>query len=101
MQTDEAKVRIINNTYSAGPEERTARFLTAQGMQMVEYGMPTGWAGHTQLILYFPKLYAFQYLAELFGAGSPQIILQTDPTSNVDIEIRIGEDWIGTFPEGY
>ncbi|MCK6585378.1 MAG: hypothetical protein L6Q49_19940 [Anaerolineales bacterium] len=63
--------------------------------------MPTGFAGHTQLILYSSKLYALRYLAELFGAGSPQIILQTGQTSNVDIEIRIGEEWIGTLPEGY
>ncbi|MCQ3935743.1 MAG: hypothetical protein DPW18_01725 [Chloroflexi bacterium] len=101
MQADEAKVRIINNTYSAGLEERTARFLTAQGMQVVEYGIPTGASSRTVLITYSPKLYALRYLAELFGAGSSQIIIQTDPTSTVDIEIRLGEDWISRLPEGY
>lgn len=101
MQADEAKVRIINNTFSAGLEERTARFLTAQGMQVVEYGIPTGASSRTVLITYSPKLYALRYLAEIFGAEGPQIVIQPDPTSNVDIEIRIGEDWISRLPEGY
>lgn len=101
MQTDEARVRITNNTYSAGLEERTARFLTAQGMQVVEYGLPTGASTQTKLMLYSSKLYALRYLTELFGVGSPQIFIQPDTTSNVDIEIRIGEDWISRLPTGY
>ncbi len=101
MQADGAKVRIINNTYTAGLEQRTARFLTAQGMQVVEFGTPTSAASETKLILYSSKLYALRYLAELFGVGSPQIVLQPDSTSNVDIEIRIGEDWISRLPTGY
>jgi hypothetical protein len=42
MQSDQAKIRIINNTYTAGLEQRTASFLSAQGMQVVEFGPPTG-----------------------------------------------------------
>lgn len=101
MQEDEAKVRIINNTYVAGLEERTARFLTSQGMDVVEYGVPAGAASQTKLILYSSKLYALRYLAGLFGAGSPQIVIQPDPASNVGVEIRLGEDWISRLPEGY
>jgi hypothetical protein len=101
MQSDQAKVRIINNTYTAGLEERTASFLTAQGMQVVEYGSPTGASSTTKIILYSSKLYALRYLVEMFGAGSQQIIIQLDPASTVDIEIRIGEDWVGRVPAGY
>ncbi len=101
MRTDEAKVRIINNTYSAGLEERTARFLTSQGMEVVEYGVPTEAASQTKLILYSSKLYALRYLAELFSVESSQIVIQPDTASNVDIEIRIGEDWVARLPVGY
>jgi LCP family protein required for cell wall assembly len=101
MQSDQAKIRIINNTYTAGLEERTASFLTAQGMQVVEYGSPTGASSTTKIILYSSKLYALRYLTELFGVGSQQIIIQLDPASTVDIEIRIGEDWVGRVPAGY
>jgi hypothetical protein len=101
MQSDQAKVRIINNTYTAGLEERTASFLTVQGMQVVEYGPPTGASNTTKIILYSSKLYALRYLTELFGVGSQQIIIQPDPASTVDIEIRIGEDWVGKLPAEY
>ncbi|MBI5824437.1 MAG: LCP family protein [Chloroflexi bacterium] len=101
MQSDQAKIRIINNTYTAGLEERTASFLTAQGMQVVEYGPPTGASNTTKIILYSSKLYALRYLTELFGVESSQIIIQPDPASTVDIEIRIGEDWITRLPAGF
>ncbi len=101
MQSDQAKVRIINNTYTAGLEERTASFLTAQGMQVVEFGSPTGYTSRTKVILYSSKLYALQYLKDLFGLESPQIVIQPDPSSTVDIDIRFGEDWVGRLPTGY
>jgi len=101
MQSDQAKVRIINNTYTAGLEQRTATLLTAQGMQVVEYGVPTGASNTTKIILYSSKLYALRYLTELLGVGSQQIIIQPDPASTVDIEIRLGEDWVGRVPSGY
>ncbi|MBE0672394.1 MAG: LCP family protein [Anaerolineales bacterium] len=101
MQSDQAKIRIINNTYTAELEQHTASFLTAQGMQVVEFGPPTGASNTTKIIIYSSKLYALRYLTELFGVGSQQIIIQPDPTSTVDIEIRIGEDWVGKLPAGY
>ena len=101
MQSEEVKIRLINNTYTAGLEERTASFLTAQGMQVVEYGPPTNASTTTKIILYSSKLYALRYLTETFGVGSQQIVIQPDPTSMVDIEIRLGEDWVGKLPDGY
>jgi LCP family protein required for cell wall assembly len=101
MQSDQAKVRVVNNTYTAGLEERTASFLTAQGMQVLEFGSPTGASSTTKIILYSSKLYALRYLTELFGVGSQQINIQPDPASTVDIEIRLGEDWVGKLPAGH
>jgi LCP family protein required for cell wall assembly len=101
MQSDPAKIRIVNNTYTADLEQRTAAFLNAQGMQVVEFGPPTGASSTTKIILYSSKLYTLRYLVEMFGVGSQQIIIQPDPTSKVDIEIRLGEDWVGGLPVGY
>jgi LCP family protein required for cell wall assembly len=101
MQTDQATIRIINNTYVPGLEQRTATYLNAQGMHVVEFGAPTGYASHTKVILYSSKLYALRYLKDLFGLESPQIVIQPDPASTVDIEIRLGEDWVGRVPSGY
>jgi LCP family protein required for cell wall assembly len=101
MQSEEVKIRIINNTYAADLEQRTAALLNAQGMQVVEFGAPTGTASRTKVILYTSKLYGLRYLKELFGLESPQIVIQPDPASTVDIEVRLGEDWVGRVPTGY
>jgi LCP family protein required for cell wall assembly len=102
MQADAARIRVTNNTYTTDLGERTANFLTAQGMQVVEHGVPTGAANQTVLIVYTPKLYALRYLIETFGiTGSNQVIMKPDPTATVDIEICIGEDWVGRLPVGY
>jgi len=100
MQSEQAKVRIINNTYVIGLEQHTAAFLNAQGMQAVEIGAPTGIASHTRIILYSSNLYALRYLMDLFGVEGQQITVQPDPTSSVDIEMQIGEDWVDKLPEG-
>ncbi len=101
MKADEARIRIINNTYTADLDRRTASFLATQGMQVLEYGVPTGASNQTKLILYSPTLYALRYLTEIFGLGSNQIIIQSDPTATVDIEIQLGEDWVSRLPAGY
>ena len=102
MLADEARIRITNNTYAADLDGRTASFLTAQGMIVVERGASTGGAGQTVLIVYSPKLYALRYLINTFGIqGNNQIVIQHDPTATADIEIRIGEDWISKLPTGY
>jgi len=102
MQTDAARIRVINNTYTADLDGRTANFLTAQGMQVMEFGIPTGASDQTVLIVYSPKLYALRYLTDIFGVtGSNQIIIKPDPAAAVDIEIRIGEDWVSKLPAGY
>jgi hypothetical protein len=98
MRSDEAKIRLINNTYVADLEQRTATFLNAQGMQVVDFGAPTGYTSRTKVILYTSKLYALRYLKDLFGLESPQIVIQPDPASTVDMEIRLGEDWDSRFP---
>jgi hypothetical protein len=68
----------------------------------VEQGIPTGAADQTVLIMYTPKLYALRYLIETFGVrGRDQVIIQSDPVATVDIEIRLGEDWVGRLPTGY
>ena len=94
MQSEDVKVRLVNNTYTTDFEQRTAAFLNAQGMQVVEFGMPTDASKTTKIILYSSKLYSLRYLEELFGVGSQQIVIQPNQDSTVDIEIQIGEDML-------
>jgi len=102
MQADAARVGVVNNTYTADLDVRTGNFLVAQGMLVTERGAPTGDSDQTVLIVYSPKLYALRYLVDTFGiTSSYQIIMKPDPAATVDIEIRIGEDWVSKLPLGY
>lgn len=101
MQSEAARVRVTNNTYTAELARRTANFLQAQGVQVTEIGVPTGDATQTVLIIYSPRLYTLKFLTELFHLTSYQIVMKPDPAASVDIEIRLGEDWVGKLPEGY
>lgn len=101
MQSEVARVRVTNNTYTDGLARRTVDFLKALGMQVTEIGAPTGDATQTVLILYSPKLYTLKYLMERFGLSNAQIRIKPDPTIGVDIEIRLGEDWVGKLPDGF
>jgi LCP family protein required for cell wall assembly len=100
MQEDAARVRVVNGTYTEGLPERTGNFLLGQGMQVVEAG---GYADHqyerTTVVMYGPKLYTLRYLITLFGIDATnQILFSPDPSSNVDVEIRVGADALNLIP---
>lgn len=102
VRADAARIRVVNDTYTADLDVSTANFLAAQGMQVTERGVPTGDSAQTMLIVFSPKLYALRYLVSTFGiTSSNQIIMKPDTTAAVDIEIRIGEDWVAKLPTGY
>ena len=102
MKADAARIRVVNNTYTADLDGRTGNFLLAQGMQVTERGAPTGVSDQTVLIVYSPKLYALRYLMDTFGITSgDQIVFRPTSAETVDIEIRIGEDWVNKLPAGY
>ncbi len=102
MQSDVAKIRVVNNTYTMDLDTRTGNYLIAQGMQVTERGAPTGAANQTVIVVFSPKLYALKYLLNTFGiTNSNQILMQPNPAETVDIEIRLGADWVGKLPVGY
>lgn len=102
MKADGARVRVTNNTYTAQLDTRTGNFLISQGMQVTELGAPTGVSDQTTVVIYSPKLYAVRYLIAMFGiTSSNQITFKPDAASAVDVEIRIGNDWVSKLPAGY
>jgi polyisoprenyl-teichoic acid--peptidoglycan teichoic acid transferase len=103
MQADNARIEVTNNTFTAGLDQRTGNFLLAQGMQVTALGPPTGGSNSTVVVVYSPKLYALRYLIQPLGmiSASSQIIFNPDPSSPVDLEIRLGNDWASKLPAGY
>jgi LCP family protein required for cell wall assembly len=98
MQIDDPRIRILNGTSSPGLEARVGRFLLEQGIPISENGSIKAQT-RTTIVLYSPKLYALKHLLEIFEVTrSAQILIKSDPTQTVDIEIRVGSDWINKFP---
>jgi polyisoprenyl-teichoic acid--peptidoglycan teichoic acid transferase len=94
MQADGAKVRILNGSYSSGLDTNTANFLVAKGVPVTEIGPADRAYDGTVIVLYSPKLYTLKYLQSIFGiTSSAQIWFKPDPTSTVDVEVRLGNDW--------
>jgi LCP family protein required for cell wall assembly len=98
MLADQARIRILNGTTTAQLERQTADYLLKRGMLVREIGSTKAYS-RTTVILYSPKLYTLRFLIDLFGVtSSTQIIIQPDPTQTVDVEVRLGKDWVGKLP---
>jgi hypothetical protein len=101
MQADGARVRILNGTLTGSLEERTATYLSQQGVHVTELGKAKS-QSVTTIFLYSPKLYTLRFLTNIFGiTRNTQIRIKPDPTQSVDIEIWLGSDWVKKLPAGY
>jgi hypothetical protein len=103
MEEDAALIRVINNTKAPDLSDRTRNFLIAQGMNVTERGAATGVSNQTIVVVYSPKLYVLRYLISPLAliTHSSQLEFHPDPSQTVDLEIRLGNDWIGKLPAGY
>jgi LCP family protein required for cell wall assembly len=100
-QADGARIRILNGTSTAELDRRTGEYLSRQGLQITELGKAKS-LSRTTIILYSPKLYALKYLLDVFGIDhSTQILMRSDPSQTVDIEIRLGQDWASKLPPDF
>ncbi|MFZ5909317.1 MAG: LCP family protein [Chloroflexota bacterium] len=99
MQAEAANMRVLNGAWTDGLAEQTANYLIAQGMQVTETGKADHVYDRTVVVLYGPKLYTLRYLYTVFGMNAPyQVLFEPDPASTVDVEIRIGNDWLALLP---
>ena len=99
MREDGARVRVLNGSVSGGLEGITGNFLISQGVQVTEAGPADGGYNGTVIVLYSPKLYTLKYFQSLFGVTeSSRIWITPNPSSTVDIEVRLGNDWANNNP---
>jgi len=100
MQADEARVRVLNGTSTDQLSTQTQSYLLRQGVRVTEIGK-TKAASRTTIVLYSPKLYTLKFLLDTFGiTNSAQILIRPDAAETVDIEIRLGKDWVDKLPSG-
>lgn len=99
MKADAARVRLLNGSFTPALEVNTGNYFLAQGMAVTEVGPADRAYDRTTIILYSGKLYTLKYLQSVFGIdSSSQILIRPDPTSTVDVEVRLGNDWANNNP---
>ena len=98
MQADDARVRVLNGTSTDQLSTQTQTYLLRQGLRVTEIGK-TKATSRTSITLYSPKLYTLRFLMDTFGiTTSAQILIKPDPSETVDMEVRLGKDWIDKLP---
>jgi LCP family protein required for cell wall assembly len=99
MQADGARVRVLNGSFAGGLDVNTGNYLVTMGVPVTEIGPADQAYNSTVIVLYAPKLYTLKYLQSVFGiSSSSQIWFRPDPTSTVDVEVRLGADWANNNP---
>jgi hypothetical protein len=92
-------VRVLNGSFTPALEVNTGNYLISQGMAVTEAGPADQAYDRTVVILFSGKLYTLKYLQALMGINSStQIVFRPDPTSSVDVEVRLGNDWAASNP---
>ncbi len=98
MQQEEARVRIMDGTFTPGLDQRAGAVFNSYGMNVVEVApSPEGYS-QTVIVVYGPKLYTIKWMQATFGIADRNIRFSPDPNQTVDIEIRIGSDIAPTIP---
>jgi LCP family protein required for cell wall assembly len=98
MRDELARVRVLDGTFTPGLDQRAGLYFQSQGMNVTEVGSAAEAYTQTMVIVYGSKLYTVKYLQSTFGITDRQIKFVSDPTSTVDIEIRLGSDIAGSVP---
>lgn len=98
MKAEGARVRILDGTFTPGLDQRAGIFFQSHGVNVTEVGKADNVYSSTVVVIYGPKLYTLKYLQSVFGITQKQIRFSPDPTSTVDIEIRLGSDIAGSIP---
>ncbi|MCB9109896.1 MAG: LCP family protein [Anaerolineales bacterium] len=98
MQQEEARVRIMDGTFTPGLDQRAGGVFTSYGMNVTEIAPSPEVYSQTVIVVYGPKLYTIKWLQATFGISDRQVRFSPDPNQTVDIEIRIGSDIAPTIP---
>ena len=98
VATEQARVSVLNATYTAGLAANTAVFLQSQGIAVVETGNANEVYELTSIIDYSGKTSTTQYLIDVMKIDPSRIYSRYDPNSLVDIAIVLGADWANDNP---
>lgn len=98
IQTEAARISLLNGTSTAGLAARTIDYLKTQGITVTSSNNAQKIAPYTSIMFYSGKPYTVKYLVDLFKIDPFRIRYTNDPNSPVDITITLGNDWTAKNP---
>ena len=109
MQADNAKVGVLNGTYTTNLTQRTALYFHSLGLNVTGTGNASQLYSQTTIYMCAPKLYTLRYLLSApTGRGvitsGNQISFnskQCQSYPGIDVIVVLGSDWIPKLPSGF
>lgn len=98
MKAENARVAVLNGTYTPGLAARTTEYLKSQGVNVTVTGNAQSNVTYTEITFYTGKPYTVGYLVDLMGIDQYRIHHLFDPANSVDVSVVLGEDWAGNNP---
>ncbi|MCL5428277.1 MAG: LCP family protein [Chloroflexi bacterium] len=94
MAAEAPRISIQNGTSDGSLGARTQDFLAGLGANIVEVRSADVALSQTVVVDHTGNPYTLAYLAQLMGVKNARIIHEFDPNSSVDVEVRLGADWL-------
>ena len=88
-----AKVVIWDGSNVPGLADRTAEYLRAQGINVIQVGDAGGYAPGTKIEIFNGKPNTVNYLAQFMEVASANIWNTYDPSAGLDVRVTLGGDW--------
>lgn len=98
VRQENARVRVLNGSSTAGLAARTADFLKSQGINVTETGNADQYTATTQITFYTGKPYTLKFLVDLMKINQFRIRHLFDPNTTADIVVIVGDDWAVSNP---
>ena len=98
MQTEGARVAVLNGSYTPGIAARTTDYLKSLGINVTQTDNAEKATPYTEITFYTGKPYTVKFLVELMSIDPIRIRHFYDPASPVDISVILGDNWAQNNP---
>lgn len=98
-KAENARIEVLNGSSAGGLADKTASYLTSQGLNVIATGNASEGYTYTTIVLHNATPYTLSYLAQLMGnIPNNRIYNRYEPNGNVDITVYLGSDWANSNP---
>lgn len=100
LSAEAATIAVLNGTAREGLAGSTAEYLLQQGLDVVlTDNADLSDYVESMVIVYTGKTYTAEYITRLLGLPQTAVVLGSDPTSEVDISVVLGANFVPVATE--